>query len=99
MSEHPRLPLVTRSIRIRPRRLVFESLEHRHMLSGLTGYANGGGYHFLGGDQTQPNYQPRGSQVQTTTELQWKATIGTTYGHTLTGDVDGDGKLELVRAE
>jgi pimeloyl-ACP methyl ester carboxylesterase len=99
MSNHPRLPYVTRSIPIRLRRLVFESLEHRHMLSGLTGYANGGGYHFLGGDQTQPNYQPRGSQVQTTTELQWKATIGTTYGHTLTGDVDGDGKLELVRAE
>ncbi len=57
------------------------------------------GWNFLGADLTQTNYQPFGSAVETSDELVWETTLGSSYGYSLTGDVDSDGRLELVRAE
>lgn len=59
----------------------------------------GGGWRFPARDAAGSNYQPRGSDVKTTTVLQVKHTLGIGDSRSLTGDIDGDGRTELVRTE
>ena len=47
-------------------------------------------------DSAGTNYYPYGSTVRTSTSLELETTLGTADGFSMTADVDGDGKLELI---
>lgn len=59
----------------------------------------GKGWRYWRSDRTGTNYQTSGTTVDTLPKLRLEKTIGSGAAFSLTGDVDSDGKRELVRVE